>query len=133
MKTLLRILLLLVIATIAGLYSCWGDDPPPSYTVGGTVSGLGESAYLVLVNGGDAITITKDSSFTFPTAATDGGAYCVTVQTDPVGQSTAVENGSGTVSGGNVTNITVTCSNELFNVGGTVSGLAESGSIVLMN
>ena len=78
-----------------------------SYTVGGSVSGL--SGTLVLQdNGGDDRTVTADGGFTFATPVAAGSAYSVTVKSKPAGQSCAVANGSGTVSG-NVTNVTVIC------------------------
>lgn len=110
------------------------DDPPPTFTVGGTVSGMTESGSVVLTNGTDEITVTENGSFTFPTAVTNGGTYDVQVQTPPTGQTASVENGKGTVSGANVTNVTVTATNipiESYLVGGTVSGL--NGTLVLVN
>jgi len=83
--------------------------PPPTYTIGGTISGL--SGTVVLQNNsGDDLSRTTNGSFTFNTGVASGGAYSVTVLTQPAGQSCSVSDGSGTVSG-NVTNVTVTCSN----------------------
>ncbi|GBD99378.1 tyramine oxidase [bacterium BMS3Abin07] len=104
----------------------------PTYTVGGTVSGL--SGTVVLQNnGGDGLTITADGTFTFSTAIADGSAYSVTVKTQPATQTCSVANGTGTVSGANITDVTVTCSVNTYTVGGTVTGLASGETVVLQN
>src|SRR5205085_2471497 len=103
----------------------------PTFTVGGTVSGL--SGTVVLQdNGADNLTVTADGPFTFATALAPGGAYAVTVKTNPTGQTCTVTNGSGTMGSANVTNVAVSCAaNPTFTVGGTVSGL--SGTVVLQD
>ncbi|MCX7633139.1 MAG: hypothetical protein N2Z22_07395, partial [Turneriella sp.] len=102
----------------------------PTYTVGGTVSGL--SGTLVLQNnGGDNLTLNSNGNFTFATALPNGASYNVTVHSQPMGQNCTVTNGSGTISGANVTNVTVNCANLNYTVGGTLSGL--SGTLVLQN
>ncbi len=100
------------------------------YTIGGTVSGL--SGTVVLQNnGGDDRTITADGAFTFATALADGSGYNVTVKTQPAGQTCTVSKNTGTISGADVTDVTVTCSVDTYTVGGTVSGL--SGTVALQN
>jgi hypothetical protein len=110
------------------------------FTVGGTVSGLaaGASVYL-LDNGADRRQVSVNGAFTFPTKVLSGSAYAVTVDTNPTNppQTCLVTGGdsgtgSGTVQGADVTNVTVTCGTETFNVGGTVTGLSGSG-LVLQN
>jgi trimeric autotransporter adhesin len=81
-----------------------------AYTVGGTVSGLSGTVTL-LDNGSDALALSANGSFTFPTPIAQGSTYNVTVQTQPVTQSCTVNNGSGTMGGSNVTNVTLTCAN----------------------
>ena len=96
-----------------------------SYTVGGTISGLTGSVELQN-NGGDNLTIATDGNFTFATKVADGSTYKVTVLDPARGQTCSVSTGAGTVSGGNVTNVAVVCSNNIYSVGGTVSGLVGS-------
>src|SRR5262245_22399889 len=88
-----------------------GGGGGPTYTIGGTVTGLGSSGTLVLQdNGGDNLTITVDGPFTFATALPYLMSYNVTVLTQPAAnKSCNVSNGAGTVGLSNVTNITVTC------------------------
>ena len=81
-----------------------------SFTVGGSLSGMGAGKSIVLQNNaGDNLTLTSNASFTFTTALADGAAYAVTVLTQPNGHTCTVNNGSGAVSGANVTNVTVSC------------------------
>jgi len=103
-----------------------------SYTVGGSVSGLTGSGLALSLNAGaQTVPVAANGVFTFPTALADGSAYAVTVGTQPSGQTCSVANGSGTISGANVTNVAVTCAAiPTYTVGGTVSGLA-GGSVGL--
>jgi hypothetical protein len=80
------------------------------YTVGGTVSGLGSSLQLTLYNnGGDALVLSGNGSFTFATSVVSSGAYAVTVNQQPTGQYCSVSNDTGTASA-NVANVNVSCS-----------------------
>lgn len=81
-----------------------------SYTVGGTVSGLGSGKSVVLRNNGtDDLTVSTNGNFTFATPLANGAAYNVSVLTQPDGQVCTVSNGSGIVSGADITNTTVVC------------------------
>src|SRR5947209_16836982 len=101
-----------------------------TFTVGGTISGL--SGTVVLQNnGGDNLTISVNGSFAFAAALINPSPYAVTVLAQPAGQTCTVANGSGTLAGANITNVTLTCSAIVFSVGGTVSGLI--GTVVLQN
>jgi hypothetical protein len=102
----------------------------PTYTVGGSASGL--SGTVVLQdNGGDNLSVSANGSFTFATALAGGTAYNVTVKTNPAGQTCSVANGTGTIGSANVTNVAVTCTSSSYTVGGSVSGL--SGTVVLQD
>jgi hypothetical protein len=94
-----------------GRAAAWsgGDaDSGAAYSVGGTVSGL--SGTVVLKdNGGDAVSVSGDDPFTFGAALAEGAAYNVTVASYPAGQTCSVANGSGAVSGANVTDVSVSC------------------------
>ena len=86
------------------------SPPPSTYSVGGAVSGLSGSVVLQ-DNGGDNLTVSANGSFTFATKLASVASYNVTVQTNPTGQTCTTANGTGTVSGANVTNVAVTCAN----------------------
>lgn len=85
-----------------------------TFTVGGTLSGLNGTVVLQN-NGWDDLTVNANGDFTFATPLVDGAGYVVTVKTNPSSphQTCTVSNGSGTVSGSNVTGVTVGCTNNL--------------------
>ena len=85
-----------------------GGDVIPTYSVGGTVSGLTGSVTLQN-NGGDDIIKTTNDGFAFVTELEDGVAYAVTVSTQPTGQTCEVTNGSGTIATADVTDVDVNC------------------------
>ncbi len=106
--------------------------PAVDYTVGGSIFGL--LGTLVLENNGrDALTIHADGTFTFSNALPSGNSYSATVQSQPETQTCTVTQGSGTITNANITNVTVNCSTNSRTVGGAVSGLAASESVVLQN
>ena len=105
----------------------------PTYTVGGTISGLTGTAVLEN-NAGNDLSTSTNGAFTFSTALAGGSAYNVTVKTNPSGQVCTVTNPSGTIAAANVTNVSITCVTTVaptYTVGGTISGL--TGTAVLEN
>ncbi|MFT3924184.1 MAG: hypothetical protein QM778_16740 [Myxococcales bacterium] len=103
------------------------------FTIGGNVSGLDGGTLIVANSGGNELTLTANGSFAFSTPLATTTAYDVTVVAQPVGQTCTVANGSGAVAGANVTNVQVTCTTATYKVGGTLVGLAASGSATLQN
>jgi len=107
------------------------------FAVGGTLSGLASGESVVLQNNvGDDLTLTADGPFAFGTTIASGGAYSVTVRTQPsspIAQTCTVTNGSGTVGAAAVASVQVSCQARPFTVGGTLTGLAASSSVVLRN
>ena len=101
-----------------------------TFSVSGSVSGLAGTAVLRL-NGGNNLNVTTNGVFVFGVQLADHSSYSVTVFTQPLGQSCSVTNGTGTIAGANVSNVSVSCAANTFTVGGTVSGL--SGTVVLKN
>lgn len=88
-----------------------GCSAPATYTIGGTVSGLGSGVSVTLLdNGGDAYTASANGAFNFSAALASGATYNVTVSVQPAGETCTVTNGSGTVGTANVTNIAIACS-----------------------
>ncbi|MBO9664808.1 GEVED domain-containing protein [Dokdonella sp.] len=83
----------------------------PTYTVGGTVSGLAGSGLVLSLNGSTSLPIVADGVFTFGDALTSGTSYEVTVATQPSdpAQTCTVDNDSGTIGSANVTDVEVTC------------------------
>jgi hypothetical protein len=81
-----------------------------AYTVGGTLTGLPAGDTITLL-GPDNLTLSANGTFTFPTPLADGQPYSVGVMWfyggTPMG--CTLTNGSGTISGANVTNVAVQC------------------------
>ena len=113
---------------LAALTACGGGSfPTPTYSIGGTVSGIDAGQSIVLQdNGGGGLTVSANGAFTFATEIAGGGAYAVTV-TAPQGTNCTVASGSGTAYA-KVTSIAVACvSSPQATVGGTVTGLVGQG------
>jgi len=130
MKHLSRTLKLLTgVALGSSLAACGGGE------VGGTVTGLGTSLSVTLLNNGsDALTVSRNGSFFFAQRLDADAAYVVSVQTQPVGQSCEVTNGSGTLDaeGTTVDSVRVSCSFS-SSLRGTVSGLQPGLALTLLN
>ncbi|TGL56419.1 hypothetical protein EHQ58_17505 [Leptospira ognonensis] len=106
-----------------------------SYTISGSITGLAGSGLVLRNNSGDDLSISNGAtSFLFSTSVADGQTYSVTVATQPtsLSQSCSVTSGSGTVSGSNITGISINCTTQSFAVGGSVTGFAGTG-LVLQN
>jgi len=102
-----------------------------TYTIGGTVSGLGSGSLVLQDNGADNVNVSANGNFTFATAILPGGAYAVTILTQPAGQTCTVSNASGIVSAANITNVSVSCGNVWTWVGGsnTVNAAGVYGTL----
>ncbi|MDZ5631854.1 hypothetical protein [Janthinobacterium sp. GMG1] len=112
-----------------GLAACGGKA---SYEVSGTISGLNNEG-LILVNGGDPLPVPAGKTgFTFAKRIDYGTDYNITVQTQPAHMTCSISGGSG--SAGHYINISaaVSCFQNTYTLGGTVSGLTVDG-LVLIN
>ncbi len=107
-------------------------DYKTGFFVGGTINGLSGSVVLRLNNGSD-LTLSAPGTFTFGPTIPTGTTYSVTVVTQPAHQvcGPGVTNGSGTINGANVTNVSITCT--AYSVGGTVTGLTGAGLVLQVN
>jgi N-acetylneuraminic acid mutarotase len=117
-----------------GLASCSrvGESPAP-VTVSGMVSGLKGTGLVLADSGTDHLSVPSDGPFTFATMVPGGGAYSVSVLTQPASpsQTCAVAQGTGRAVTGDVTGVTVACTTNQYTVGGTVSGLGSGRSVGL--
>jgi N-acetylneuraminic acid mutarotase len=102
-------------------------------SIGGNVVGLLGVGLVLQNNGGDNLSIATSGPFTFKTAILMGNAYLVTVSVQPTSpaQTCTVTNGSGTAPA-NVGNIQITCSTGTLSIGGAVTGLAKTGSGIVL-
>jgi hypothetical protein len=105
-----------------------------TYTIGGTISGLSGTGLVLQDNGGNNLAVSANGSFTFTTAIASGGAYSVTVLTQPSSptQTCVVTSGSGAASA-NITSVQVACTTNTYTIGGTVSGLSGTGLVLQDN
>src|SRR6266568_3672292 len=74
-----------------------------AYSVGGTASGHSGVGLVLQNSGADDLSVSANGAFAFATPVVDGATYAVTVKTQPIGVVCSVANGTGTVSGANVT------------------------------
>lgn len=113
-----------------------GDNAPaPTYTIGGTVTGLSGAGLVLRLNGGLDLSVSASATtFTFATALSGGATYTISVLAQPTNpsQTCSVQNGSGAVGASNVMNVSVTCVNA-YTLGGAVTGLAGSGLVLRNN
>jgi 6-phosphogluconolactonase (cycloisomerase 2 family) len=110
-----------------------------THSVGGTVSGLAGAGLVLQNNGADNLAVAADGAFTFTTRVMSGGAYEVSVQTQPSSpaQTCTPASNTGTAAAA-VTNVTVTCVNnpiglgsaDIGPAGGTVNG--EYGAQIII-
>lgn len=88
------------------------NQAPNTFTVGGSVSGLGAGKTVVLLNnGGNELSVSANGGFTFGAALAANSGYVVTVKTQPSGQTCSVANASGTVNA-NISSVALTCQND---------------------
>ena len=105
-----------------------------SFTVGGSIAGLNVRGLVLADNGADLLTVPSGAtSFTMPTAVASTSGYAITVATQPTGLSCSVLSGAGTIGTANVTNVAVTCTDQPYTLGGTVSGLNGTGLVLANN
>jgi sugar lactone lactonase YvrE len=103
-----------------------GDTAPPTYAIGGTLTGLADNTKLVLLdNGGDALTLEANGAFRFAAPVAFNTAYAVTVGTQPLWQNCEVSNGSGTATA-DVNSVQVNCIEAQAQVS-TLAGSAAAG------
>jgi 6-phosphogluconolactonase (cycloisomerase 2 family) len=88
-----------------------GYSAPPTYTIGGAVTGLAAGESVTLANGSDSVTVSGNTTFVFATAVQQSGSYSVTVKTQPVAQNCVVSSGSGSGVMANVTAVAIACTN----------------------
>jgi hypothetical protein len=81
------------------------------YTISASVSGLNGANVVLWDNGGDALTITSNGTFPFATKIAAGGAYAVTVHTQPTGPAQFCRVTAGTGVANSAVTVVVGCKN----------------------
>src|SRR4051794_33675456 len=85
-------------------------SPTPSYLICGRITGL-KGTLVLSDNGKDNLSISTNGSFNFSTNLANLKTYSITLVTQPTLQYCSISNGSGSVSGANVTQVAITCLN----------------------
>ena len=87
------------------------DIAPPTFTIGGTVTGFAGSGLVLRLNGGGDLTISANGAFSFPGSLGNGESYAVTLAAEPTcpQRVCTLASAAGTVTGANVAAVTVTC------------------------
>lgn len=107
--------LLLIVAISLGLMACGSSSndnrQTPSFTIGGTVTGLLGSGLVLQNNGGDDLTIFANGPLSFQTSLLPGSNYTITVKTQPASptQRCSIANNGGTIQSGDISSIRVHC------------------------
>ncbi len=105
-----------------------------TYTIGGTVTGLGPGEHVVLTLNDDAnhaATVGSNTAFTFSQSVVSNGTYAVAIVSTPTGKICSVSNGTGAGLVVNIGNVSVTCSTLGYTVSGMVSGLGAQTTLLL--
>jgi uncharacterized protein DUF3443 len=101
------------LALLIALGGCGGGGSTgtssPSYTVGGTVSGLTGKGLVLEDDSAAPLSVSGNGSFVFTSALASGDSYAVTVMTQPSDQTCIVDNSYGTVASADVVNVAVSC------------------------
>ena len=102
---------------------------PNTYALGGSVAGL-HAAGLTLTNGAESLAVSPEVgtiAFAFTTPVAYGATYAVAVSAQPAGQTCQVAHGDGRMAAAPETSVAITCSDNVYTIGGTVSGLTGRG------
>src|ERR1700733_5790336 len=127
--------MILTVGVSLFLASCGAASTVTTYAISGTISGLSSSGLVLQDNGGDNLSVSAGSTtFVFPTALVSGVNYTVTVLTQPASpaQTCVVAFGTGMATAP-VADIQITCADNTFTLGGTVSGLSGTGLVLQDN
>jgi hypothetical protein len=102
-------------------------------TVGGSISGLGDATGLVLATGTGSGTYAVPAgatSFALDAAESPGNTYAVRVQSQPAGMTCSAGGGPATMPTHDVTDVSITCSDQAYSLGGTLAGLTAPGLVL---
>ncbi|HWG76115.1 MAG TPA: choice-of-anchor tandem repeat GloVer-containing protein [Steroidobacteraceae bacterium] len=137
----------LLLCALAALSGCSADGlnpfdafanlassaPAQSYSLSAAISGLNSSGLVLGVNASSVSVPAGTTTQLLASSLPPGSSYSVTIQAEPAGETCAVTGGTGTVQAANVSSIAVSCSDEAYSVGGSISGLTADGLVLLDN
>lgn len=76
---------------------------------------------------------TASTSEQLAASVAPGMIYAVTIQQQPIGETCNVENGTGMIQTAGVSDVVVSCTDQSYTVGGSITGLTASGLVLLDN
>src|ERR1700722_4988762 len=105
-----------------------------TYYIGGSITGLTDPGLVLLNNGGDSTAVKPNAAaFTMNTAVTSGGAYAITIKSQPYGETCTLGSPSGADVLAAVTTVTVQCApwssatvSTLYSFTGSTDGTAPA-------
>ena len=103
----------------------------PTFSVGGSVSGLEVGQTVVLGLGMEQLPVSDNTTFVFVGELENGEGYDVQVDTQPANAVCTVTDGSGVINSADVTNVAVDCQ-PAFAIGGSVDGLNALETVTVM-
>jgi hypothetical protein len=107
-----------------------GTGAEPTYSVGGTLSGLGTGLTITLQNnGGDDKALTANGVYSMPTTTVSGSTYSITVSGQPTGMNCVITNGTGTFASSNIINANAYCYWTLTASAGTGCNVLFEGEV----
>ncbi len=117
----------------AGITGCSGSsNSSEMYSVSGKLTGLKTGESLVLKNHlGEELTLNANGEFRFEGKLTNNSSYNHLIERQPSCQTCTVENGSGVVTGSNVTNLNIVCGAAQYYIGGKAYGLAPGQNFTI--
>ncbi len=107
-----------------------------AFSVAGSITGLATGNQVVLQNNtSDDLIVNDNGSFKFNTGFINGATYSVSVLTQPStpNQNCTISNGSGTIAGSDISNVSINCITISYSISVNVSGLANNNQLVLQN
>ena len=108
------------------------------YSLGFNVTNLTGTGLEVANSAGENLNINSDGDYSFAQGLADGTSYTITVRQQPVNpdQICTVNNGSGRISGTNVSKATIDCVTiqaDAYSIGGTVNGMIDDSFVIQNN
>lgn len=109
--------------------------PLPTFTVGGSVTGVSGTLTLTLAGGvgPEPLAISAAGAFVFTSNLLDATAFNVSVTGQPANQTCSITQGtsSGVIAAANINDLVVTCTDITYAIGGSVAGLSGTVSLSL--
>jgi hypothetical protein len=121
----------IALACALSIAGCGGGSG--NLLLAGSVNDLNRDG-LVLKNGSETLPVASGSStFAFTQLLANDQDFEVTVQTQPDAAKCVVIDGKGRTSTFNITSVRVFCVTDSYDIGGSVAGLNNGESVVLVN